>query len=77
MYKDMDDKANALWKAKKTCDDWQEREQRLRGNIQAIQRAVPRLLSKLTKAFVAVPTVEDVSTPPELMYFPLWHRCCH
>jgi chromosome segregation ATPase len=64
MYKDMDDKANALWKAKKTCDDWQEREQRLRGNIQAIQRAVPRLLSKLTKAFVAVPTVEDVSTQP-------------
>jgi len=61
MYKDMDEMANAQWKAKKACDEANEREHRLRGGIESIKRAIPRFLSKLTKAFVPVPGVEDVS----------------
>ena len=61
MYKDMDEMANAQWKAKKACDEAYEREHRLRSGIESIKRAIPRFLSKLTKAFVPVPGVEDVS----------------
>lgn len=63
LYKDMDDKATVLWRARKSCDDWHEKDQRLKSNLEAIKRAVPRLLSKLTKTVVPIPNTEDVSQP--------------
>ena len=73
MYKDMDGMANAQWRAQKACDEEREKEQRMRGNIEAIKRAVPRFLSKLTKSFVPIPTIEDVSFFLSLLHPPFAH----
>ena len=69
MYKDMDDMANAHWRAKKACDEANDKDQRLKSNIESIKRAIPRFLSKLTKSFVPVPSVEDVRFSPTFFLF--------
>ena len=61
VYQEVDMKDAALTAARKECDDCQEREHRLRINIESIKRTLPRLLSKLTKQPNGIPTADQVS----------------
>ena len=60
VYQEVDMKDAALTAARKECDDCQEREHNLRLNIESIRRALPRLLTKLTKQSHHIPTPEQV-----------------
>lgn len=60
LYQEVDMKDAALTAARKECEDCQEREHRLRLNIESIKRALPRFLSKLTKLPHPIPSADQL-----------------
>lgn len=60
VYQEVDMKDAALNSARKECDECRDREHRLRINIEAIRRAFPRFLTKITKHVHPVPTIDQV-----------------
>lgn len=61
VYQDVDNQTRALNAARKECEDWKEKDYRLKVNLVSLKRAMPRLLSKLTKSQHPVPT--DLQLP--------------
>ena len=60
VYKVIEEKDNVLHAARKECEEWSERDQRLSQNIETLKRTLPRLLTKLTHNFHPMPNVEQV-----------------
>lgn len=56
----MEEQDLALHAARKEYDDWSERDHRLNLNIETLRRALPRLLTKVTKITHPVPSVEQL-----------------
>jgi len=61
VYQEVDNKANALSAARKESEECKDRDYRLTVNLDALKRAVPRLLAKLTKITHPVPS--DLQLP--------------
>ena len=60
VYQEVDMKDAALTSARKECEECQEREKRLRQNIESIGRAFPRFLTKITRVVHPIPTIDQV-----------------
>jgi len=60
LYQEVDMKDNVLAAARKEFDEHKEREYRLRVNMASLKRALPRLLTKITKSYAPVPTDEQL-----------------
>ena len=60
LYQEVDLKDNVLAAARKEFDEHKEREYRLRVNMASLKRSLPRLLTKITKAYAPVPTDEQL-----------------
>ncbi len=61
VYHDVESQTRALYNARKELDDFKERDYRLKVNLISLKRAIPRLLSKLTKIQHPIPT--DLQLP--------------
>jgi hypothetical protein len=61
VYQEVDNKATALAAIRKQSESYKEKEYRLRVNLDALKRAVPRLLSKMTKIQHPVPNDNQLS----------------
>ena len=62
VYQEVDMKDAALADATKECDDCRQRDHLLRINMESLKRAMPRLLTKLTREIHPIPALEQVGT---------------
>lgn len=60
VYQEVDMKDTALASARKEAEDCLRKEYRLRVNIEALKRGLPRFLTKVTKVVHPIPTVEQL-----------------
>jgi hypothetical protein len=60
LYQEVDLKDNVLAAARKEFDEHKDREYKLRVNMASLKRSLPRLLTKITKAYAPVPTDEQL-----------------
>lgn len=61
VYQEVDHKAHALSSVRKECEEYKDKDYRLRVNLDSLKRSVPRLLAKLTKITHPVPS--DLQLP--------------
>ena len=62
LYQEVDSKDNALNTAKRECQAWKLKDEKLQDSLDSLRRFIPRLLGKITKVNQPVPTPDQVKS---------------